>query len=105
MSSISGTSARFASAGSNTITEVFNVSVPTAGVEMSQSLPANCRGFVIKCRGSSTLKIGYALGESLTNYVTISPGSAYSDDHSYFSQVIYFNTSKDGETVEIVTFS
>lgn len=105
MSSIGGTNSVFTANSLTTTPEVLNVSVTLANTEVSQALPSGCKGFMIRARGNSVLKLSYAVGESLTNYATISPGSVFSDSNFYQSQSIYFNTSKPNEVVEIVTFS
>lgn len=93
------------SGATNTTTTILNVSVPLAGTEVSQLLPANTKGFVLRARGKGKLQIAFASGQSGTTFLTVPPGANYKDENFYSSQTLYFQSSKAGETVEIIAYT
>lgn len=89
--------------GATTTTRyTYNVVTTTAGVEYSQVLPSNVKSFTIKTRTNGVLKLSTVATESGTNYVTIKGNAVYSEDKFYTSLTLYFQSDKDGETVEII---
>ena len=89
----------------DTTTVILNVPVALAGTEISQALPANTKGFVLRSRGNSRLQIAFSSGQSGTNYFTVPNGASYEDKNFYSSQTLYFQSSKAGETVEIIAYT
>jgi len=93
----------------NTVTTIFNVSAPTAGVEVSQALPANSTGFVMQVRNdnesTAKLQFSFVITESGTKFATVHPGSSYSDEKSRVAETVFFQTNKASQTVEIIAFS
>jgi hypothetical protein len=85
----------------DTVPFIFNVPV-TAGTEFSQALPADTKGFTLKCRGNSSVIFSYVTAP--TTYVTIPIGGSFTDDNFYTSQTIYFKCSK-ADTVEITAYT
>lgn len=84
---------------------IYNVSVSLANTEMSQALSDNTRSFLIRVRGAATLKLAFEPGETLTNYLTLPPGSSYSTTGLNFSGSLYFQTSKPSQIVEILEWT
>jgi len=100
MSNITGTVR--ASLKSATGVTIYNVSAPTAGVEVSQALSANTKKFTLRVRGNSTLQLAFVATESSTTFLTIPARSSYSEDIIDFSGTIYFQCDKASQTVEII---
>lgn len=86
---------------SDTTTTVINKAVPTAGVEVSQALPANTKAFRFRSRSRGTLILAYGVGETATNYITVIPGNTYKKEQFYSSQTLYFKSSKSGDVIEL----
>lgn len=80
---------------------IYNVSAPTAGTEYSQTLSTNVKKFTIRCRDNAKTQLAFESGESGTNYITIRPGTVYSEESLGFTGVLYFQTNKNTQTIEI----
>jgi hypothetical protein len=89
----------------DTTTTIFNVAIPLANTEVSQALPANTKKFMFKSRSKSTIKFAYTSGASGTTYITLPAGAVYEDDNYYTSLTIYFQSSKMGDTLELIAHS
>ena len=87
----------------NTTPSIFNVNCVTAGVEYSQALPANTKGFILQARGQSRIDFAYSTGAADT--LTLFPGVTFHDSNFYSSRTIYFKCSKNNEVVEIVAYT
>lgn len=102
MSNITGTiraRATLQEAGQPT---VYNVWVEIANTEVAHPLTEFTKSFLIRVRGHSGLKLAYQPGESGSNYLTIRPGVSYKVEGLNFSGVLYFQTTKPNQTIEIV---
>jgi hypothetical protein len=84
---------------------IANLSVPTSGVEQSYALPASTREFMLKARGFSTVQFAYTSGDSGTDYISLPPGCIFTDKDLPTSVTIYYQTSKSGETVEVLSWT
>lgn len=89
---------------SNTTPALTVVSVPLANTEYSFSLPANCKGFILKSRKIARLNFGYATG-ILTDYFSIPLGGYFKDSNMYTAQDIFFSSSIANNEIEIITYS
>lgn len=89
----------------DTTPAIFNVSAAVAGTEYSQVLPANSKKFVLKSREKATIKLSYTNGTSGTNYITIPPGAVFEDNNFYLAQTLYFQSNKNGDTIEIIAYT
>lgn len=89
----------------DTTVTIFNLNIPTANIEVSQIMPVNTKGFLVRSRNRSTLKIAYNLGDTNTQYLTLKPGAVYDDKNYYSTLTVYFQSSANGETVEIVAYT
>lgn len=87
---------------SNTTTTIINASIALANTEVSQILPVNTKKFSFRSRSKGTIKLAYNVGETSTDYITVTPGNTYSDTNFYNAQTIYFQSTKAGDTLEIV---
>lgn len=86
---------------------IANVAIPTANVEVSYTLPANTRRFLILLRTPSTakMKLAYASGDSGTLYVTVNPGCHYGEGEILAPSVtLYFQATLSGQVAEIVSW-
>lgn len=88
-----------------TTATIFNVLAATAGTEYSQALPANTKGFIIRSRNRSNLQLAYTSGQTGITYLTIPAGASYEDSNLYTAQTIYFQASKNAETIEIIAYT
>lgn len=89
----------------DTTTTVTNTAVALASTEVSFALPSDCKGFMLRARGKSRVQLSFSIGTSGTTFVTIPPGANYEDRNFRSSQTLYFQTSKAGETIEIIAYT
>lgn len=84
-----------------------NIPALVAGTEYSFTMPANTRRFEFKCRGIAKLQFAFVSGGSASNFRTVSPGASYKEEGLVLSApiTIYFQTTKDSETLELTTWS
>lgn len=87
----------------DTTPQIYNVVVATANNEVSQTLPANTKGFIIHAR-NATLQFSYQSGQSGTVFVTVPNGASFKDENFYSSQTLYFQTSI-ATTVELIAYT
>lgn len=84
---------------------IYNVSVPLANTEVSQSLNSGTKKFTIRVRGSSTLKLAFTALDSGSLYLTVPRGASYSEEGVNFTGSLYFQTDQPSQTVEIVEWT
>ena len=86
---------------------ITNVTTPTAGTEFSHALAVGTKRFKVQIRGKSKIQLTYTSGASGTNYITVWPGNVYEEDSLDLSggATLYMQTTKTGETVEILEWS
>lgn len=90
----------------STTPTIANISAITSGTEYSYTFPTNTKKFMLKTRDSARLQFSYISGQSGTTYITVSSGSTYYlENLKLTSTTIYFQTNKNGETVEIESWS
>jgi len=90
---------------SNTTPTILNISIPNADTEVSQILPANTKRFIMRSRNKSTIKFSFTSTESGTKFITIPPGATYEDENFYTNLTVYFQSSKMGDTLELIAYS
>lgn len=85
---------------------VENVSVVSADTEVSHTLPNNTVKFMLRARNFSRIQLADSTGLTDTTYVTISPGVCWPSESLDGTQsfTIYFETSKAGEVIEILSW-
>lgn len=83
---------------------IINLSMPISGNEYSQLLPLNVKKFLLRSRLSGRLQVAYVSGESLTNFLTVSPGAVYSEEglEATSPLTLYVNSSKPLDTLELI---
>lgn len=85
---------------------IANVSMAVAGTEYSYAFPANTKKFTIQSRNDGKLKIAFTAGQSATQYISISAGAAYSEESvKLVSVTLYFQSSKNADTLEILSWA
>ena len=85
---------------------IYNVVTVLSGTEYSQALPSSTKEIKIKARGNAKLQITYTLGDSGSNFITIFPGDVYvQTGTNLVGKTIYFQSTKPGEVVEIITWT
>ncbi len=86
---------------------IANVVCILANTEYSYTLPPTTKQFEIGPRGVSTLKFAVISGASGTTYVTIGSGDTRKFDAISLTLglTVYFQSTKAGETVEIISWA
>ena len=103
-SSSAGPSTTGSSGLSVTTPEIENITVASANIEYTHTLPANTKYFKLKSRNDSVIKLSFTNGESNVKYIKICPGFQYESPVSFeigASISLYFQTSKINEVIEI----
>jgi hypothetical protein len=85
---------------------IFNVSAAVAGTEYSQALPANTKRFSMQVRNNTAaLQFAFVSGQSGTNYILLPRGASYEAYNLLTTSLsVYFQTNKNGQTVEILAW-
>ena len=86
---------------------IYNVSVPLANVEVSQSLPSGTKKFSIQVRNSTALlQFAFAVGQSGTNFIRLARGCSYEVTEILTTALtIYFQTNNPSQIIEIIAWS
>lgn len=84
--------------------EIFNVPIVSSDQEQSLVLPEFIVGYMIRTRGSGSLKLSHVSGESGSKYLTVPARATHVDSHSYSNLTIYFQSPAAGEIVEVVAW-
>ncbi len=58
---------------------VLNIAAPTANTEVTVTIPANAKKYILKPRYTARLQVAYVSGESGTNFFTVDPHCFYSE--------------------------
>lgn len=84
-----------------------NVSLPLAGSQYSVVLASTTKRYTLKLRGDAKLQIAFITGQTGTNYITISPGSAYFEENLQLtgSLTIYMQASKNNQVLEVLSWN
>jgi hypothetical protein len=86
------------------------VDVATAGTEKSIELPKDTVAYFLQSRDQVVLKLAYNSGDiGSGDYISIFP-NGWNNDVPYYTNEnrkdeIFFTSTKDGDTVEILTIS
>lgn len=82
---------------------VLNIPILLANTEYAINLPANTVSFLVSTRRASRLQLSYIAGQSAAIYLTIHPGSCYSEsDLVPQSRQLFFQSTTAGDTVEVL---
>jgi hypothetical protein len=90
----------------NTVTE-YNVFLPAANTEYTQTLPAHCRAVSFRCRTSAAIRYAWATGRvaaPTAPYQTLPADAEYSIQDIHLvgaDRVLYFASAAGGVVVEI----
>lgn len=91
--------------GSNSATQtIFNETIALANTEQSLVLPASIKGYLIRTRGNSELKLTHVSGESGTKFITIPKNATYESKYMYQNLTLYFQSSTAGDIVEVIVW-
>lgn len=87
--------------------DIFNVDVVNANQEYNQLLPDHTNALLIRVRdGEAKLQVAFNAGETGTKFITVSAGNNfYVSGVDLVGKSIYFQASKSGKVVEILTWS
>jgi len=105
MSNVTSTSRPRATltAGSNPV--IYNVSCASANTEYSQVLNSGVKKFIVRVRGLAIMRIAFDSGETNVEWLTVPTGCSYCDDGLSFNGVLYFQTNKASQIVEILEWT
>lgn len=82
---------------------ISNIPCAAASTEYSHTFQADTKKYTIRARGSSKIQLSFVSGTTNTNFVTIPSGVSASEDQvKVASLVIYFQTDKNNETIEVL---
>lgn len=87
--------------------EIFNVDATLADTEYSQVLPDHTNAILIRVRdGEAKMQISFNVGETGTKFITVGLGNNfYVSGVDLVGKAIYFQASRAGKVVEILTWS
>lgn len=79
----------------------------TSFTEFSVVIPISTKRFSLQSRGNSRLQLSYIMGASGTTFLTIYPGTTYTEEGLNLTGAltIYLQASKASEIVEAVSWS
>lgn len=89
---------------SDTTATTINKAIPFANTEVSQALPASTIKFRFRSRKKARIQLAYSVGDSGILYTTIPPGNVFIDLNFYLAQTIFFQSTKAGDTLEIIAY-
>lgn len=86
---------------------ITNVNAAVSGTEYNYAIPANTKRFSIKVRGTATMNVAYIAGTTGTTYLQVPVGTEYIEQNLALagSLPIYFQTNKNAQVVEIITWA
>lgn len=87
--------------------EIFNVEATDADTEYEQELPDHCNALLIRVRdGEAKLQVSFNAGETSTKFITVGLGNNfYVSGVDLVGKSIFFQASKPGKVIEILTWS
>jgi hypothetical protein len=102
MSFTTGLSRPLAQVQAGAIPTIYNVPVPLAATEVSQTLSDSTKKFIIRVRGDAKLQLAFDSGQSGVEYITVPPGASFTEESILFTGTLYFQTTKPNQVVEIL---
>lgn len=85
---------------------ITNLSVPLANTEVSHILQTNLKKIIVRCRGLAKIQFAFTSTDSSTNFITIHPGSTYSEEGlNLTGKTLYLQTSLASQVVEILEWT
>jgi hypothetical protein len=85
--------------------QVANITCVLVNTEYSYLLPSGTKKLKLRARGTARLQLADATGLTNTTFFTIHPGECYEDDMISATLTLFFQSSKAGEIVEIITWT
>lgn len=85
-----------------------NLSVINSGQEYPISVPITTKRFMIKSRsGNTRIQISYTAGQTNTNFITLSAGSAYTEENLTLIAplMLYIECNKPNQIIELISWS
>lgn len=97
-----GSSVSAATVG-KTVEQVENVSIPTANIEVSHSLPSGTKSYKIQNRDTGLIKLAFSAATSGTTFWTIGAGQPFETDgiDASASITLFMQSPAASQTVEI----
>lgn len=85
---------------------IYNLSMPTANTEYSQSLNNSTKKILIRTRNGSQAKFAFVAAGTTTAWITIKSGAVYFEENlDLNSATIYIQSSGTGEVAEILEWT
>jgi hypothetical protein len=76
-----------------------------ANTEYSYTFPANTKRFSLNARGNAKIQLSYVAGQSNIKFKTVFAGNLYEESSlTVATLTIYFQTNKNGEILEILSW-
>ncbi len=93
----------------STVPSISNISIALPNIENIVVLPISTKQFELKVRGNlSNLKIAYGLGQSFTNYATITRGCNYTVQGlnlTTLNRALFVQSDKGGIIIECIIWT
>jgi len=85
---------------------VLNITSPaTPNTEFPITLPTGTAQFRLKSRKLTRMKLAYVLGETVTNYYTLPPGSDFYESFVGSLGMIYLSCDKASQDIELICYA
>lgn len=85
---------------------IYNLSMPTANTEYSQLLSDSTKKILIRMRVVSRCRFAFVSGNTATTYITLEPGTTYSEENlDLSSTTVYLQSDAAGQTAEILEWT
>lgn len=89
----------------STTPTIENFPIPSKDTEYSYTLPANTVTFTIQSRNGPLLKLAYTVGQSATEFISVSHGWSEYNLNPDTTRILYFQSIVDNDVLEIVSWS
>lgn len=85
---------------------IVNLPMPSAGSQYSLPIGEGVKRFYFKNRGIGKLQVSFVNGQTNTNFFTLAPGAVYGEEGLITDSTItiYFQSPKDDQLVELITW-
>lgn len=85
---------------------IYNLSMPTANTEYSQSLNSSTKKILIRMRTKSRTRFAFISGDTNIEWMTIEPGAVYFEENLDLNGVtIYLQTNAASQIAEILEWT
>lgn len=90
----------------STLPTIYNISMPLAATEYSQSISPGTKKILIRMRNKARAKVAFVSGDTATLYFTIEPGAVYFDENlDLVGVTIYLQSNVASQVAEILEWT